>query len=94
MFSTTVGVALRPAIIRTGSAGTRKASAKVIIVTPMQDEHRLREPAEQEARHGGQRPRCVGSSASRKASPTRLKESAISRTATPGKNTSQGASRK
>ena len=55
-----------------------------------QNRDRLDEPSSQQRRHQP-RPRCVGSSRSRKASPTRLKESAVARMIAPGMNTSQGA---
>ena len=51
---------------------------------------RLHEPPDEQRRHQP-RPRCVGSSRSRKASPTRLKESAVARMIAPGMNTSHGA---
>ncbi len=51
---------------------------------------RLDEPPSQQRRHQP-RPRWVGSSRSRKASPTRLKESAVARMIAPGMNTSHGA---
>ena len=55
-----------------------------------QDGDRLHEPPSQLRRHQP-RPRWVGSSRSRNASPTRLKESAVARMTAPGMNTSQGA---
>ena len=51
---------------------------------------RLQEPLGEQGRHQP-RPRWVGSSRSRKASPTRLKESAVARMTAPGMKTSQGA---
>ncbi len=51
---------------------------------------RLQEPPGEQDRHQP-RPRWVGSSRSRNASPTRLKESAVARMTAPGMNTSQGA---
>ena len=57
---------------------------------PKQDQRRLDQAAQQIGGHQS-RPRCIGSSTSRKASPTRLKASASSRIAAPGMNTSQGA---
>ena len=55
-----------------------------------QDEQGLAQPARQIEAHQS-RPRWVGSSASRRASPSRLKARASSRIAAPGKNTSHGA---
>ena len=55
-----------------------------------QDQAGLHEAFCQQRRHQP-RPRWVGSSMSRSASPTRLKASAVSRITAPGKKTSQGA---
>ena len=55
-----------------------------------QNGDRLHEPSSQQRRHQP-RPRWVGSSRSRRASPTRLKESAVARMMAPGMNTSHGA---
>src|SRR5690606_13329582 len=54
-----------------------------------QDQHGLDESAAEIGDH--ERPRCVGSSMSRKASPIRLNARASARMAMPGKKTSQGA---
>lgn len=58
-----------------------------------QDEGRGREPLGEIEEHQ-RRPRCVGSSASRRPSPARLKASATIRMAAPGMKTSHGALRK
>ncbi len=55
-----------------------------------QHAERLAEPLRQQAKHQP-RPRCVGSSRSRRASPSRLKASAVARMTAPGMNTSHGA---
>ncbi len=55
-----------------------------------QDRGRLDQAPSQQERHQP-RPRWVGSSRSRSASPTRLNERAVRRMMAPGMNTSQGA---
>ena len=57
---------------------------------PEQDGGGLDDPLQQQHRHQP-RPRWVGSSRSRSASPTRLKDSAVARMMAPGMKTSQGA---
>src|SRR5262249_18407343 len=59
---------------------------------PDEDDAGGRQSLGQVAHHW--RPRCVGSRASRSASPTRLNDSASTTIAMPGKNTSHGAPRK
>ena len=73
-----------PAVILAGRSATAQTVANI------RHELGLDQPLEKNQRHQPL-PRCVGSRMSRKASPTRLKDRAVSRMTAPGMNTSQGA---
>ena len=90
MLSTTSGGALPPRDL-THRVGRQEVEQEIGHQRDAeQDEQRLAEPAREIEAHQS-RPRWVGSSASRSASPTRLNDKATSRIAAPGMNTSHGA---
>ena len=90
MLSTTSGVAL-PRANLTHRVGRQEVEEEIGHQRDAdEDEQRLAEAAGEVAAHQS-RPRWVGSSASRSASPRRLKARASNRIAAPGMNTSHGA---